>query len=75
MINMKEQIKFALSNCQDKTSFGEKIYSLGEHYLSSGELDSDELIWEVAREIWKEKRYEDSFEGEVYKVFERYLGI
>jgi hypothetical protein len=51
------------------------MYGLGENLLREEKLDSDELIWEVAREIWKERNLDKSTEERVYNRFQRYLGI
>lgn len=72
---MKDQIRTDLTGCQDVNSFGAKIHSLGEHYLMSALLDSDELVWEVAREIWKERGYPSDYEKKVYDEFEKHMGF
>jgi hypothetical protein len=72
---MKEDIKKILLLCNSDEEFALKMYGLGENLLREEKLDSDELIWEVAREIWKERDLDKSTEERVYNRFQRYLGI
>lgn len=70
---MKEKIHRELSKCISEADFADKIFNLGEQFLISGELDSDELVWEVAREIWKEKNHTTEFEKEVFQIFNKLI--
>tara|TARA_Y100000590_G_C15403142_1_gene894635 strand:- start:364 stop:579 length:216 start_codon:yes stop_codon:yes gene_type:complete len=70
---MREKIFQELSTCKTEADFADKIFSIGEQYLHSGELDSDELVWEVAREIWRDQNKPENFEIQVSDIYHKFL--
>ena len=71
MADLREEVYQQLKDLQTTKEFAQIINDLGDELLSSGRSDSDEIIWEVAREIWQGRG--DISEKEVYDEFEKIL--
>lgn len=69
MDEIKEQIKAKMAGAQTPSEYFKVIDEFGLELMDNGTLDSDELHWEVGRELWADKG--EDFEAQVYKEFEK----
>ncbi len=69
MADVKQTIKEKLEDLDTPEEFAEAMNEIGMELMDSGELDSDEVVWEVARQIWKDM--DPSFEAAVSDEFDR----
>ena len=67
-MDLENTIRSKLIDLKTPEEFAETINLLEMELMESGELDSDELIWECARQIWKD--YGDDFEDLVSDEYE-----
>lgn len=70
-MDIENMIRSKLIDLRTPEEFAETMNLLGLELMESGELDSDELIWECARQIWKD--YGDDFEEQVSNEFDALL--
>lgn len=71
MEELKEEIREKLNHLHHANEFAHVINELGFELMDEGKLDSDELIWEVAREIWGDRGLD--MEQEVQQELEKLL--
>lgn len=72
MTDLKLAIQEKLVGHSTPKEYAQVICDLGNELMESGQLDSDELIWEVARGLWKEfdANFEFQVSDEYHKIVE-----
>ncbi len=70
-MGIENLIRSKLMDLKTPEEFAEAINVIGMDLLESGQLDSDELIWECARQMWKDMG--DDFEEQVSDEFDLLL--
>jgi hypothetical protein len=70
-MDIENLIRSKLMDLKTPEEFAEAINVLGMDLMESGQLDSDELIWECARQMWKDMG--DDFEDQVSDEFDLLL--
>ncbi len=68
-LKSREHFKNTLIKCATEEDFSILIDELSWSYID--DLGSDELVWEVARDIFKERGYSNSYEEKVSILFEK----
>jgi RimJ/RimL family protein N-acetyltransferase len=69
-VTLEDKIRLRFEDARTPQEYAKVIYDLGFELMDSGELDSDELVWEVARTIWGRGA---GFEALVYAEFEKLI--
>lgn len=67
-MDIESLIRSKLMDLKTPEEFAEAINVIGMDLMESGQLDSDELIWECARQMWKDMG--DDFEEQVSDEFD-----
>lgn len=70
-MDIESLIRSKLMDLKTPEEFAEAINVIGMDLMESGQLDSDELIWECARQMWKDMG--DDFEEQVSDEFDLLL--
>ena len=65
-------IRKRLSGLSEVNEFAQTIVDVGFELMGNGTLDSDELVWQLARELWKDKgeSFERLVSDEYHKILE-----